>query len=536
MIKNLKKIFSVLPFMAIFLFLMPSFSFAETNSSTQTNISADTTNFKSGDVFEHNGRKYVFNGNDEAYSDGDMKGCEILPNKIYKMSKCLVCPLVKTVLSTADTVTTNAFSKFAGSFRVLIAMVFALWIALLALKQVFTFTKQDAPKFLNALIKQSFKFLIAFLLLSSPSMIYDKFILPVLSSGMELGKTIQSAEMNIDQNKTQKNNDTGGGYFTSKRSGQSFYDRIESGLISVQLELARMQAIGSTLVCVGWNHTPLLLTKRKLDDFKNGLMSVFVGFIMFFLSLFISLAFGFYILDAFIQMIIVGAMMPLMIAGWPFKITSSYASTGLKVILNSFFILFFLGFVISVCVQLVSQVFVMSNNNQDALTDGLNYIETLINDQNVPALMKYVNVGTNGLLLLIFASFFGFKFIGEATSLASSISGGGMAGGIGSSFATTGASFIKGVAKKTTSPIRNVVSEKLHEKGGFIGITTGAVARHAEKHEAKLQEKITAGEAAGKKMRLTKFRANFTRAVSKSNRFVQSTSKKVHALYQDSKK
>ena len=295
------------------------------------------------------------------------------------------------------------------------------------------------------------------------------------------------------------------------------------------------------------------------DKIQHGLNAAITGLIIAALSLGLSIVFGFYMLDAFIQLTVVGAMMPLMIAGWPFKITSSYASTGLKTILNSFFVLFFLGFVVSVCVQLISNSFTIANlvqsnsaeyeQSRDHAVGGLSYIEQLINEQNVDELMEYADIGGLGLLLLVFASFFGFKFVGEATNLASSLSG-GMVSGVSTSAATMGASFAKGVVTKAASPLTENISDFYHDQGGVIGMTTGAagaifggVAKHAEKHGKDLQDKIAEGRAAGKKMYVARARAGFTSFVTGTNKFAaktfkgaQNLSKDFHNVYQEQKK
>ncbi len=85
--------------------------------------------------------------------------------------------------------------------------------------------------------------------------------------------------------------------------------------------------------------------KYVLPDFSM----LLVGLIIWGFSWLVMLAFGFYLVDATVRIGIVGALMPFLIATWPFKATAKYAGTGWSMILNTFFVYVFLGIVIVWC-------------------------------------------------------------------------------------------------------------------------------------------------------------------------------------------
>ena len=58
------------------------------------------------------------------------------------------------------------------------------------------------------------------------------------------------------------------------------------------------------------------------------LITVGVGVLAFTLSFVFALAFAFYLVDAVVQLGIAGALMPFLIASWPFKITFGYTKKG----------------------------------------------------------------------------------------------------------------------------------------------------------------------------------------------------------------
>ena len=398
------------------------------------------------------------------YAGENFNGCEVLPVKIYNMQGCFFCPLAAVIFSAANDITSSAFSNFAPSFGKLLIVAFAIWLALATLNQVASMTKQDAPKFIASIIKQGFKISFAFVLLSNANNLFSYFVNPLLSGGMGLGKGIQTTEM-VAPTEYKKNTITSSESFFNLRprdGGNTLYEKIEVYLASLQWRLSYMQAIGSSLFCVGTHTIGVKGLFKSSDDpngvnkFKDGIRMMFLGGVMTVFGFLLTIAFGFYFLDAILQLAIVGAMLPLMIAGWPFKATSQYASTGFKMILNTFFVMFFIGFVVSVNVELVDQSLALagSMHNKTDIFDGepkgLSALALAISEQNINEVDKATSVGATGYLILAFAFLFGFKFVAKASELANTLAAGGLKGGISSSIGTMGASLVKGAASKLT--------------------------------------------------------------------------------------
>lgn len=219
-------------------------------------------------------------------------------------------------------------------------MGLGLWIAVQTLAHVSSLTKQDAPKFLGNLLKQSFKFIIAFLLLNYVDQVYTYIINPLLIAGLGFGKELlfitDSAPITRQRSLTT--------YYTSV-----LYGELESFIAQVQQEIAFMQAIGSSLMCIGGHK----MVGIGGFDFGNGFQMAIQGFLLAAFGLLLSLAFGFYLIDAVVQLGIIGALMPFLIACWPFKLTAGYTAKGFSMLLNSFFVFVFMGLVVSVNIQLV---------------------------------------------------------------------------------------------------------------------------------------------------------------------------------------
>lgn len=415
-----------------------------------------------------------------SYSSEGFEGCEVLPVKIYNMRKCFFCGITHIIYSAANDITDKSFNNLSTGFRILLSVFFGLWIAILALRQVFPFTKKDASDFFEMIIKQSFKFMLAFYLLTNPDILFKSFIVPVLDTGITMGQGISVfTDGNIKQSldKTEIPVASGGRFYNIKtENGVILEARIQQYLTFLQGQMSYMQAIGGSLICVGSRHLTFkgLDEKTKTSHFITGLRMMALGGILMVFGLLVSIVFAFYFLDAVMQLALVGAMLPLMIAGWPFKKTAKPASKGLEFILNSFFVFFFTGFVISVNLSLMNESIAYKNSTigYDDNSGFAGIIEAMSN-QNSAEIQTATDIGGIGFMLLIFSCLFGFMFLKEVPKLAGKLSGGAIQG-VATQIGGLAGSMAKGAATKAVAPI----AKGIDNAGGAVGMVSGAV-KHA---------------------------------------------------------
>lgn len=419
------------------------------------------------------------------YGENNFRGCEVLPVKLYKMQSCFFCPIARVLFKTVNEATKNSFETFASPFMELIVIVFAVWLAIVTLQQVFPFTKKDASDYIELIIKQSFKFLIAYYLLMNSATLFKLFISPVLVSGLKMGEMISGSLKEASKDLGMSEIMVGAGYYNIEyEKGKTLYAQIESYLSSIQSQMAYMQAIGTSLFCIG---TKVMVINWKdvlegtfFDSLKAGLRMMMIGGILTVFGFILSIVFAFYFLDSILQLGLLGMMLPLMIAGWPFAITKNFASKGFSYLLNTFFVFFFTGFVITVNTTLIDESLSLSNsletvddsNNKEG---GMDSIAKAINDQNEAELTRATNIGGRGFLLLAFVAFIGFKFIKEVAPLAGKLASGSGMNMVSKNAAKVG-SMAKGAAVKATAPIRKAVGDAYNKKGGVVGMAGGAVA------------------------------------------------------------
>ena len=421
---------------------------------------------------------------------GVTKGCMPLPAKIAENRSCFFCPLFLTIFNAAQTMATNAFSKLATPIATVMMVGFAIYIAFLVLQHVSSMSAQTSAKFLNSLFAQSFKVLFTYLLLTNPNFVYDKFIGPVLDAGTELGGALLfeegsgymewcSVEENIEAKTQEFISGIEGDPSAQLKEGlipSYLYVKISCFIRSVQAEISTMQSIGSTLMCVSRN--------SAAEDNWGGIpdFSMMIqGFIIWAISLIMSLAFAFYLIDATVRIGILGALMPFFIACWPFKPTSGYTKKGWELFLNTFFVYAMMGLVVSVNLQLIVQ-------GLSTGTGGLDELESAINGNNIYKLKDLLDIGFSGFLILIACCLFAFKLTGQANAIAEQFAG-GAGENIGSNIGTLAYSGATGAAKGAVG-----LGKKAMKATG----TTAALRKFGDKAKDSALSAIGLGRYSGK--------------------------------------
>ena len=447
---------------------------------------------------------FIMEGDKFQSITGVTRGCVPLPAKLAESRSCIYCPLFKTIFNAAQSMSTKAYDKLAGPLANVMLIGFAIVIAFMVLKNVSSFTKQDAPKFVTELLVNMFKVLVAYYMLKNANIVYGYIVGPVLKAGFEFGSSLLFAENKYlaacDVSKTLQNVSNG-------VMPAYLYTNLDCFIRAVQAEVAVPQSVGSSLMCVARN-----AGKESIGPVRNVLWDfgmMFQGFAIWVMGWIISLAFAFYLIDATIQLGIIGALMPFLIACWPFKATRNYTSKGWGIFMNTFFVYVFMGLVVSINVELLGQGLTGSKGGFDAIMKALN-------GNNVQELKELLDIGFAGFLVLVACCLFAFKLTGQASDLAGTMAGGGgpkigaNIGGLAYGAATkgvqgtlkTGLGAAKAVSDKTG--LTNVVNkgrdwakDKVWGAVG-LGLRSGAAgnkqARRSQMGDQQQQQSSTDGQ------------------------------------------
>lgn len=429
---------------------------------------------------------FQYDGETAKSINGVTRGCIPLPMKLAEGRSCIFCPLFLKIFNAAQRMTSGSYAALSKAFANVLLVGFALWVAFSLLGKVSSFTKMDAPKYITELLTQAFKVLVAFLLLRDATAIYGYVLGPLLKAGMEFGMTLLSAGENSYLQACDTSSELSG--LSSGLLPGYLYTQLECFIKAVQAELAVPQAIGSSLMCVSRNagSTGEVLS-FPIPDFSM----LFQGLIIWVFAWLISLAFAFYLVDATVRLGIVGALMPFLIASWPFKVTSKYTTQGFTMFMNTFFTYAFMGLVVSINIQLMG---ISLTGGQG----GLDAIEEALNGNSVKVLSDLLDIGFAGFLILIASCIFGFKLCGQAAELAGSMAGGGG----GSSIAPEIGGMGYNVAKAATLGTGKMAWQGTKLVGNATGVTPKL---------RQARDKVVSGVSSGLKSLFT-----FGRATSKS--------------------
>lgn len=410
----------------------------------------------------------VTNENGKAQT-GASKGCVPLPVKYAQIQTCVLCPLFNVILNTDQTIATKSFNALASGFRNLILIVLALFVAYQTLMVVSAFTKQDTPKYLSTLMVQGFKVLVAALLLTDPSYIYDYVINPLMQAGLEFGLALMfSGDATTETFKGLASDELAA--MPSGVIGQNLLASVMAAIRLFNRTAAQMPAIGSSLICISTH-----AAAHILPDFSM----LLEGALVFAFGWLIVMAASFYLLDSVVRFGIFCALLPFLIASWPFKVTKQYANTGWKIFMNSFFNFVMMGLIIGLNAELISQGLTGSKG-------GVDELEAAINASNVDELKELMDISGTDFLVLVACCLFAFKLVGQINDLASDIAGGGGGTAIGGKIGGLAAQAVKKTAKAAAGA------------AGTVGGAVGGAAYEASGAKAKvneLKDKVLGGVA-----------------------------------------
>ncbi len=412
------------------------------------------------------------------------RACEVVEVSWYNNSKCFFCFLLGEIYAVADTITITAQQAFARSFAIVIVVGLAVWLAFKTLAFVSSPTKQDIAKYITELLIQSFKFLIAFFALLYYRQIFTMLILPLINSGMDFGTKlvgVQNLESRVGKevfSALVTAGTTGDGSallgmqgiqtdYLNNANNKFFnvytYAKMENFAYNVNLQYSLLQTIGGSLVCTGFK---IITGAFDVENggFGLGIASIVYGICFGIFGFLLSIAFVFYLLDVVVQLGIVGALLPFLVAAWPFKLTSQYTKKGFDMLLNSIFVFMMMGVVVNLSMSLISVAVEYNTNTEGASGDvgetGLAGLIRALSEIDTTKLSYMVNIISIGFLLFLVANIMSMLLLSKTQEFAGQFANTPLPP-MASDLATKTASTAFSAAKKTGGAIISSVG------GGF---------------------------------------------------------------------
>lgn len=427
--------------------------------------------------------------------EGSVWGCDVIPVRYYNNRECRFCQMIGFLYHSVDDITVKSYNALGKSFAVVLLIGMALWIALKTLNFVSSLTKQDAAKYITEMLQQGYKFMIAYFALIYYDDVFKLIIEPLLVAGLQFGKEFVEVESIahrfglpdsvtstlsvfknpaqygdvIDAIPSEYNENTQNVFYSFK-----IFETMENFAYNVNLQYTLLQVIGSGLNCIGWKYI-LGRFSGNSWEFGLGVGCLIYGLAFSVFGFLLCLGFIFYLLDAVVQLGFVGALLPFLIASWPFKMTSKYTSTGFKLLLNSIFTFVMMGVVVKVGMELVNMAMELNTEggDQTAETSPMAVLIEALDTRNTEVLKQMVNVLSIGFLLFLFANIMGFLLLGRVSELTDKFASGGMKASA-PAIATMGASTVKGMANKISQPTREAIGDWAEDKAqAALGVLTG---------------------------------------------------------------
>lgn len=339
---------------------------------------------------------------------GVMRGCKPMPTRLAELSDtkdCLLCGMFKVILNTDQAMATMSYGALAKSFRRVIIIVLALFIAYHTLLTVSAVTKQDVGKYLQTIIIQAFKVLVAALFLTSATYVYTYIVNPLMAAGLDFGLSIIDDGVLVRLDALAKESE---GVIRSGVISQNLLAKVLGTIILFSTEAAKLPTIGSALICVSVHAASPGLGLPDFSMFLEGLISYAFGWC-------IALACCFYLLDSVVRFGIFCTLLPFLIACWPFKVTAKYTKAGWDIFMNTFFNFVMMGLVLSLTQKLILEA-MKGDSGEDV------EIEDLLNGNDVDKLKEVMSLDGAKFLILIACCIFAFKLVGQVGELANQVS------------------------------------------------------------------------------------------------------------------
>ncbi|MCQ2734652.1 MAG: hypothetical protein MJ212_01705 [Alphaproteobacteria bacterium] len=391
---------------------------------------------------------------------------------------CPLCAVFEAILNADANISIIAWNGTARPLINIVVIFFLVLVALEVLKSVSAIAGTKLSSFLKNLLTIGLKVSIAVILLSDVTYIYDMFISPVLSGGLDMGMSIAYS--------------SGAGECVSVLPSAP----LQSGALDSEI----LYDIYNTVRCFGNSAATLPALGRGLlcNALTGGILDWDIGMwlsglIMLIFGLMIWLAVSFYLIDCTVQLAFFTALVPLFIAFWPFKFTQSYTVKGVKLMMNTFFNFAMMGVILLVATHLVS--FALNGNGDFDLNAMIN----AMNNNDAATLKENTQLDCLQVIILFVCCYCALKLLRATNKLADQFSKGAgthIGSDIGGLAASSATSLALGGGKLVKNAVGNAA--KAAYSGSLLQEHIGKSADSASRAWARGWQRVGQSVGLGK--------------------------------------
>lgn len=425
----------------------------------------------------------------EAHEAKDqIDGCKPFASYLSDLASCPLCPIFQTVLDADASLASIAWKALASALQPIVLTFFLVYLALQTLKTIFTPSGAGTGAYLKAVIGLGLKVAISYYLLSSSADIYNYAISPIVKGGLDMGMALLSignpgAKSCID--KASMFSMAPGGEMDASLMG-SIYNAADCFSQSA----STMPSVGRALMCYAWE-------KDAIPDF--GMWAD--GLVIYIFGLGIWMVIGFYLIDCTVQLGILCAFVPVLIACWPFKLTTKYTNKGMSMLMNTFFNFALAGVMLVVGMEIIGY---SAGGKKGDLSTLLN----ALNENDLKTVNEIASLDGMEVLILIACCIFAFKMIGIINGSAQQFASGSqssIAAGIGGAAAS--------VATAVAKPALKLGGKAISSTVGYAANKTGITGFANKAGKAISDAALSAASKSGKMVGLGRFQPGAQRGM-----------------------
>ena len=327
--------------------------------------------------------------------------CEIGRMKLKYQTNCYSCLVVKTLLSEFMKIGDKTYSLCRDAAVKILFLCSALWIAFFVLKNVSSLTSIEPASFVNQLLSQLFKIVVAYAIIVSGADTFITYVVnPIMDAGADYGLgIIQAAEQSISTSPDAQYAYDQGSSLLSK----DVLNKILALNQGIDRIVSTNLVIGHGLTCHATHAGVWTIT---IGFFTLHIVNLWIwlcGAIIWFLGFMMTLSIAYYLVDIAFKIGIAIIIFPITIALWPFSLTKDRVKACISTIFMSAATFAFLALTASYATLLIS-----------ASLRDISTLETKLSDGDTQWISDTFDVTGPYFLIILFAFLYSLKLI-EAT-------------------------------------------------------------------------------------------------------------------------
>lgn len=304
-------------------------------------------------------------GDDNDTSRAAMQGNEV--NAATEQATCWQNFIIDTLYDNMGKVALGTYSKITNGALVFMMVAFAIWLSLRLLKHVGSFTEENLGEVWTEISRKLFLCLFCGYLASSSEYLLffmNSVVFPVYNAFLEFASELLAK---ASETSTKYQDLSVFGFKFSH--GEPIICKASSVASVASLEgfPESPKEMMDCMVCAMNDRMNLGLAMAYKVLKAPGFMATIVGLLIIACFTFVKLGFVFYLVDSIFRFTVMVVMLPLLIMGYPFKLTNSWLKQGFLTMINSAAFMMFMAFMIAITLLALEQVII---DNQSIFIEG----------------------------------------------------------------------------------------------------------------------------------------------------------------------